>query len=302
MALCWMKSRKQTEIELAFSLCRTSLALVFALSFFVNLLALTVPLYLLQVYDHVLSSRSLDTLVMLTCIVIMALAVHALLEGLRRAMLVCIGTWLDDRLQASVLIAAVQSAQRSDPDAAAQAWRDLNILRSFFTGTALFDLPWTPIFVLAMILVHPLLGAIGFTASMALFGLALLNETLTRGLFARSSAAWVESQHRFESLMRNVEAISTMGMLPGVARLLHENQSYAKETQLSASARAAAIQALARFIRLLTQVIIMASAAWLVIKHDVSPGAIFGRSWQPPVCPDGLWRYRAPMELSPLSR
>lgn len=299
MALTWMKARRKTEIERAFSLCRTSLFLVFVLSFFVNLLALTVPLYLLQVYDHVLSSRSFDTLVMLTSIVIVALAVHAVLEGLRRAMLARIGTWLDDRLQAPVLIAAVQSALRSDPAAAAQAWRDLSGLRSFFGGsacTALFDLPWTPIFILAMILVHPLLGMIGFAASIVLFGLAMLNEVVTRRLFARSSAAWVESQHRFESLLRNVEAISTMGMLPGVARLLHEDQTYAKEAQLSASARAAAIQALARFVRLFTQVIVMACAAWLVIMHDVSPGAIFassillGRSLGPVEGAIGTWK------------
>ena len=138
------------------------------LSFFVNLLALTVPLYLLHIYDHVLSSRSLETLVMLTLIVIVALAVHAILEALRRAMLARIGVWLDDRLQAPVLVAAVQSALRSDPAAAAQAWRDIGGLRSFFGGTActaLFDLPWTPIFILAMIIVHPLLGLIGLVAS-----------------------------------------------------------------------------------------------------------------------------------------
>lgn len=101
------KDRTITEVERAFKRCRASLAMVFALSFFVNLLALTVPLYLLHVYDHVLSSHSLDTLTMLTLIVIVALAVHATLEALRRAMLVRIGIWLDDRVRPSVLIAAV---------------------------------------------------------------------------------------------------------------------------------------------------------------------------------------------------
>jgi PrtD family type I secretion system ABC transporter len=299
MARSWMKARARTEIERALDLCKASLLLVFVLSFFVNLLALTVPLYLLQVYDHVLSSRSLDTLVMLTGIVIVALAVHAILEALRRAMLARIGTWLDDRLQASVLVAAVQSALRGDPAAAAQAWRDVGGLRSFFGGTActaLFDLPWTPIFVLAMMLVHPLLGTIGLVASAVLFGLAMLNEMVTRKLFTRSSAALVESQHRFESLLRNVEAISAMGMLPGVARLLHDNQSYAKEAQLSAAGRASVIQSFARFLRLLTQVVVMACAAWLVIRHDVSPAAIFassillGRSLGPVEGAIGTWK------------
>ncbi|CAN7353749.1 ATP-binding cassette domain-containing protein [Phyllobacterium sp. LjRoot231] len=142
----------------------------------------------------------------------------------------------------------------------------------------LFDLPWTPIFLLAMILVHPLLGMIGLAASVVLIALALLNEMVTRKLFARSSAAWVQSQHRFGSLLRNVEAISAMGMLPGVARLLHDDQFQAKEAQLAASGRATVIQAVARFVRLLAQVIVMACAAWLVILHDINPAAIFATS------------------------
>jgi len=281
MALTWLKTRAATEIERAFNLCKPSLLMVFVLSFFVNLLALTVPLYLLQIYDHVLSSRSLDTLTMLTLIVIAALAVNATLDALRRSMLSRIGSWLDDRLQAPVLVAAVQSALRGDSAAAAQAWRDIGGLRAFFAGTActaLFDLPWTPIFILAMILVHPLLGMIGLAASVVLIALALLNEMVTRKLFARSSAAWVQSQHRFGSLLRNVEAISAMGMLPGVARLLHDDQFQAKEAQLAASGRATVIQAVARFVRLLAQVIVMACAAWLVILHDINPAAIFATS------------------------
>ena len=112
MALTWTKTRPRTEIETAFRLCRASLLMIFGLSFFLNLLALTVPLYLLQVYDHVLSSHSIDTLVMLTGIAIVALAVNAMLDGLRREMLSRIGIWLDDRIQASVLTAAVQAALR----------------------------------------------------------------------------------------------------------------------------------------------------------------------------------------------
>ncbi len=289
----------RTEVERAFSLCRASLAMIFSLSFFVNLLALTVPLYLLHIYDHVLASRSTDTLTMLTLIVVVALAVHATLEMLRRTMLARIGVWLDDRLQAQVLIAAVQAALRGDVAAAAQAWRDVGTLRTFFGGsacTALFDLPWTPIFLLAMVLVHPLLGAIGFVASAVLFGLAVFNELATRKPYSRSSAAWAESQHRFETLLRNVEAISAMGMLPGVARLLREDQAGAKQAQLSAQVRSSAIQALARFTRFFAQVIVMATAAWLVIMHDVGPAAIFatsillGRSLGPVEGAIGTWK------------
>ena len=303
----WSRSAGQTEIEQAFGLCKASLVTIFLLSFFVNMLALTVPLYLLQVYDHVLSSRSLDTLVMLTLIVVVALAVHSTLEALRRAMLSRIGGWLDDRLQAPVLVAAVQSALRSDASAAAQAWRDIGTFRLFFNGsacTALFDLPWTPIFILSMFIVHPLLGVIGLLASAALFGLALFNEMVTRKPFARSSAGWAESQHRFESLLRNVEAISAMGMLPGVARLMRDDQLDAKEAQRVAAARASIIQSLARFLRLLAQVVVMAFATRLVITHEISAAAIFatsillGRSLGPVEGAIGTWKAVSGARLS----
>jgi len=147
-----------------------------------------------------------------------------------------------------------------------------------------------------MTLVHPLLGAIGFAASVVLFGLAMINEMVTRKSFARSSAAWVESQHRFESLLRNVEAISAMGMLPGVARLLQKDQADATAAQIVAAGRGSAVQSLARFVRLFAQVIVMACAAWLVIMRDVSPAAIFattillGRSLGPVEGAIGTWK------------
>jgi PrtD family type I secretion system ABC transporter len=193
----------------------------------------------------------------------------------------------------------VQSALRNNPAAASQAWRDIGGLRTFFGGTActaLFDLPWTPIFVLSMFVIHPFLGMIGLVASGVLFGLALLNEMVTRKPFGRASAGWVETQHRFESLLRNVEAIAAMGMLPGVARLLRSDQSDAREAQRTAAARASLIQALARFTRLLSQVVVMACAAWLVILHDISPAAIFaasvllGRSLGPVEGAIGTWK------------
>jgi PrtD family type I secretion system ABC transporter len=294
MAFMRISTRPRTEVELAFEACRGAFFWIFWLSLFVNLLALTVPIYLLQVYDHVLSSRSFDTLVMLTGIVVLALAVHTALEALRREMLVRIGSWLDERLQPEIITSAVQSALRGEAIAATQAWRDLSSVRTFFGGssvTGLFDLPWTPIFLIVMMFIHPLLGLIGFAGCAILFLFALMNELITRKPLSRASIAWSNSQHRLEALLRNAEAISAMGMLPGVARLLNADQSEAKEAQRSAGTRGSVIQAVARFFRLLTQVLVMATAAWLVIAKDLSPAAIFA-------CAMLLGRALAPIENS----
>ncbi len=274
-------SSGKTEVELAYEACRSSFLTIFGLSFFINLLALTMPLYLLQIYDHVLSSRSVETLVLLTGIVVLALAVYASLDGLRRGMLARIGAWLDERLQSSVLTAAVQAAKSNNPTAATQAWRDLANMRSFFGGGAvatLFDTPWTPIFIAAMFIIDPLLGWIGVCGSLVLFLFALANDFATRGSLKRATTAWARSQHRLQALLGNVDAITSMGMLDGGAQQLREDHSDARHEHLAASTTASTIQAVSRFVRLSTQVLVMATAAWLVISQGLSPAAIFACS------------------------
>src|SRR5688572_4446470 len=104
----------ETQVESAFRACLGSLALVVVFSFCVNLLFLALPLYMLQLYDRVMASRSVDTLVMLTLIVVIALLVHSLLDALRREMLSRVGSWLEDQLEGRVLRAAFQVVLRSN--------------------------------------------------------------------------------------------------------------------------------------------------------------------------------------------
>lgn len=269
---------QNTEIQRAIKLCRTSFVLVLVFSFCVNLLALAMPLYLMQVYDTVLPSRSTDTLIMLTLIVVAALAVSAALDGIRRGMLGRIGVWLDDRLQIPVLAAAFQSGLRNDSAGGSQAWRDLATVRGFLGGSGiipLLDAPWSPIFIGALFLVHPAVGWIGTVGAILLLSLALLNEMVTRSPMAKASAAQVKSQHRLDSMMRNAEAINAMGMLNGAARLLTTDRLAARDAQTSAARRSAIIMTLSRFLRGGIQVAMMGAMAWLVIGLEASPGAIF---------------------------
>jgi PrtD family type I secretion system ABC transporter len=267
-----------TEVQRAFMASRASLGLVVAFSFCVNLLVLAVPIYMLQLYDRVLASRSVDTLVMLTGIVIVALAVLAILDAFRREMLARIGNWFDERLQPMVLGAAFRSALRDDPATAVQVWRDLTSLRSFLASSAvvaILDAPWAPIFVAALFLVHPVLGVIGSAGAVFLLALAILNEVLTRAPIARASAASARGNHRLEAVLRNAEVTAAMGMIEGAVRMVRRDYAEAKEGQSSASRRSGAILGLSRFGRQSVQILIMAAAAWMVIRADVSPGAIF---------------------------
>lgn len=290
---------QNTEIQRAIRLCRTSFTVVLVFSFCVNLLALSMPLYLMQVYDTVLPSQSTDTLLMLTLIVVAALAVSAALDGLRRAMLGRIGVWLDDKLQLPVLAAAFQSGLRNDAAGGSRAWRDLATLRSFLGGSGivpLLDAPWSPIFLAALFLVHPAVGWIGAAGGILLVLLALLNELVTRAPMAEASAAQAKVQHRFDSMVRNAEAISAMGMLNGAARLLMSDRLAVRDAQTAAARRSAIIMTVSRFARGGIQVAMMGVMAWLVIGLETSPGAIFaaavllGRALAPVEGAIGTWK------------
>jgi len=148
----------RTPLEAALWACAGPLGLVFAYSCSYNLLLFAPSIYLLQIYDRVLSSRSGNTLLMLTLIVALTVVVGGVLDALRRALLGRLGAWLEDRLRPSVLWACLESAFRGDWTQSPDAYRDLTALRQFVESSAcplLFDALWTPLFLCVLFLVHP---------------------------------------------------------------------------------------------------------------------------------------------------
>ena len=182
----------QTPLQAALWACAGSLGLVFAYSCSYNLLLFAPAIYLLQIYDRVLSSRSADTLLMLTLIIALTVAVGGVLDALRRAVLGRLGAWLEDRLRPEVLSACLDYAVRADSGRASEVYRDLTILRQFLELGAcplLFDVLWAPLFIGVLFLVHPLLGLLGLCSALLLFGLALAGDLATKGPLARAGAA-----------------------------------------------------------------------------------------------------------------
>src|ERR1700712_58421 len=177
----------QTPLQAALRACAGSLGIVFAYSCSYNLLLLAPSIYLLQIYDRVLSSRSGDTLLMLTLIVAFTVVIGGVLDALGR-----IGEWLEEDLHPAVLAACFEYAYEADRARASEAYRDLMTLRQFAQSGAcsmLFDVLWTPLFVGVLFLVHPLLGVIGTLSALLLLGLGFAGDFLTEGPLARSSAA-----------------------------------------------------------------------------------------------------------------
>jgi ATP-binding cassette, subfamily C, type I secretion system permease/ATPase len=292
-------NQHMNEVARALRACRGTFTVIMGFSLAINILQLASPLYMMQVFDRVLSSRSGDTLIMLTLITVLAVAVMALIEAIRSQMLVRIGNWLDDRLGPTVFSGALKTALRSDPARAAQGLRDLATVRGFITGpsvTPLLDAPWAPIFIVALFVLHPVLGLVGLIGGFVLFGLALLNEVLTKRPLRDAGLAASKTHHRAEAALRNAEVIRAMGMGDGVLRLWRRESAGTMEAQRAAGTRGVAILALSRFSRITIQTVILGAGAWLVIQHEASPGAMFasmfllGRALAPVENAIGTWK------------
>ena len=268
----------QTPLQAALWTCAGPLGLVFAYSCGYNLLLFAPSIYLLQIYDRVLSSHSIDTLLMLTLIVALTVVVGSVLDALRRAILGRLAAWFEDRLRPSVLSASLEYAFRGDPARASDVYRDLTVLRQFTESGAcpmLFDALWAPLFLIVLFLVHPLLGVVGTGNVLVLFGLILAGELLTEDALARSGAALSRSYGRLMTVAGNIHMIRTMGMFDGAARLIYQSAQEARSEQDLAQRRCEIIMLVTKPVRALGQVLMMGAAAWLVLDHGSSPAIIF---------------------------
>ena len=238
---------------------------------------LAVPLYMMQVYDRVLTTGSVDTLLALTAMVAASLVVFGLLEALRGRVLARAGAWLDRELGSPVLAGAVAAALRAGGGVSAQGLRDLAAVRGYLGGPGvmpLFDAPWAPVFLGIVFLVHPVLGWIGLGGALALFGCAVLNDVATRKKLTEANGAAAGALNAADAAIRNADAIAAMGMLPALARRWREAGARGLRLQTSASDASGSISALAKVLRFGLQVAMLGVGAWLVLGHEMSPGGM----------------------------
>jgi ATP-binding cassette subfamily C protein len=218
---------------------------------------------------------------MLTLIVGLGVTVGALLDVVRRAALSRVGSWFEHRLRPSVLAATFEYAARGDPRVANECYRDLITIRQFLDSPAsalLFDIPWAPLFLGLLFLVHPILGAIGLAGAASIFAAALATELATRAPLEAANAAQVESGSFLALVLSYIHVVRAMRMQAGAARRVFESAEVGRTAQDIVSWRHAVIQAFAKPIRGLTQVLMMGAAAWLVVEENRNAGIIFASS------------------------
>ncbi len=283
----------------ALNACRSSFVGIGVFSFFINLAMLAVPLYTLQLFDRVLTSQNMDTLIMLSIAVGLALALLGFLEVLRSRIMVRLSIWLDRYLGPELLTFSIRSAPQLPSGSNLQSLRDLSAIRNFVSGAGvfhLFDSPWVPVYVLVIFSMHPLLGWIALLGAIILFVMALINELTTRKLLSDANAVSIVTQNNVESNARNAEAIEAMGMLNHVVGQWKAQSRESLKFQTLASDRAGFISGITKVIRFGIQVAIMGVGVYLAILQEITPGImiaasiILGRALAPVEQMIGTWK------------
>ena len=271
------------EIRTALSESRRLFVSIGLFSAFVNLLMLTGPLFMLQVYDRVLTSRSEATLVALVGIVAFLFLMMGLLDHARARVLARAGARFQARLDPRVLGAILTRAGRSAGarSAPATGLADLEAMQRFASGPgpfAFFDAPWTPVFLFVLFTFHWLLGLLAVGSGVLLLVLALLNQARTGRLQAEAGEASARAFHFVEQVRAGGETVRGLGMREAAIARTGVLRGEALSHTLAASDRGGAFTATSRTLRLFLQSMMLGLGAWLAIHAEVTPGIMIAAS------------------------
>lgn len=264
----------------ALQACRRALMAVAGFSFCENVLLLAAPLYMMQVYDRVLASRSLETLGYLTLITALALVTLAVINLARHRILASISIWFEQRLAPRLFEAAIQSRLQGrtyGPEALA----DVAIVRGYLASpslNALFDLPWVVVFVAAAFLLHPYFGLLAIGCAAALLALAAAGEWATRTQIQAVSDSAILLRRQLDATVRNAEVVESMGMMRAVSVRWMSRHSLALAMHKELFARTALTTATAKFVRLFIQTLTLGLGAWLVVGQQATGGVMIAAS------------------------
>ena len=274
------KGDAKSELRTALGSCKNAFVGIGAFSGLINLLMLTSSLFMLEVYDRVLPSRSVPTLVGLSILAAILMTFQALLEITRGRLLVRIGSRLDGRLSPRVYDAVVRTRSKPGTDGQ-QPVRDLDTIRSFLSSTgpnALFDLPWVPLYIAICFAFHTMIGVTALGGAIVLMVLTVLAESLSRRP-VKAATAHAAARNRFaEASRRNAEVIMAMGMSERLlARWLDLGRDYIAQ-QKRASDVASGLGSAGRALRTALQSAVLGIGAYLVIQQEASAGIMIASS------------------------
>ena len=278
---------------------RGLLTMAFVFSIFVNVLMLTGPLYMLQVYDRVLGSQSLPTLWALTGLMAFLFLVMGILDYTRGRIMARIGARMQERLDRRVFSAALRRMQMvpNDPLALA-AQRDLEAVQRLWASPvliAMFDIPWAPIFVAMIFVFHPLLGWLSVAGGVFLVVITVLNQRMTKEPLMRANAATLRGEMMSDAIKQEAEAVQALGMTNAAFDRWQNARKAALLQGINASDVGGAFGAISKTFRQFLQSLMLGAGAYLVLKNELGSGAmitgsiLLGRALQPIEMVIGQW-------------
>ncbi len=247
----------------------------------VNLLLLTGPLYMLQIYDRVLTSQSIQTLLVLTVLVIVAYAVLGLVDGARVQIVSRAGLRIERLLGERLVSGDWSEPSRSSLARGSDLLRDLDTYRGYIGGQgiiAFMDLPFSPLFVVVIFLLHPWLGVFAAISIVLLTAIALLAQLATRNRLAEARKSSVANSHRVLNVSTAADSVRVMGMGAMLARLWRDERDELVSKQALANDIAGGFKAATKATRFLVQSLILGLGAWLVLRNELSPGGMIAAS------------------------
>lgn len=271
---------------------------IFLASIFVNILVLTTPLYMLQLFSRVLASGSMSSLTVLTIGAGIAIFFYFLFDAIRQRLANRLGTRLEVGLGPTVISVLVGAASATDTRGV-QPVRDLQELRRFVTGPsfiALLDAPWSMVIVAAIFVIHPLLGAIGLGGIAVLLALGILSELMGRRPNEEAAEATQKANSVVEEMVRNAEVVRSMARVDGLVDRWRGLSYEALALGARVVDRVALMTSLARTVRMALQIAILGAGVWLVLAGQLTPGLmivtsiLIGRAAAPVEQAIGGWR------------
>jgi ATP-binding cassette, subfamily C, type I secretion system permease/ATPase len=286
---------KTSKLSLARKQGSKLLVAVGLFSAFVNILMLTGPLFMLQVYDRVLSSRSVETLSALFILVVLLYSFMGLLDYARGRVMARFGarfqSYLDETVFRLTIKDAIVESRRSQPSTGLRDIESIQALVSNPTAFAVFDIPWTPLFIGAIFVFHPLLGWMAVAGGILLLAITTLNQLTTKKKVMDAAVKSAQSNSFAETARQSAEVIHAQGMQTTIAKRWKQSRDASLEAAITSSDYTGIFSALTKSFRLLLQSAMLAVGAYLVLQNELTPGAMIAGSIL-------LGRALAPIEMA----
>ena len=294
-----MENEIKSDLQKALGLCRKSFATAGFFSLFINFLMIIPALYMLQLYDRVITSGSQSTLLMLTLVMILLLITMGLLEWVRGQILIRVGARLELLLNERLFALTFKRSLLTGGKAGSEPLDDLTGLRTFLTTNGLFaffDAPWMPIYIAVMFMFHEWFGWMAVGTAIILITIAFATEKLTNKDIADANNLAVSGRGLVNRNLRNAEVVASMGMLKAIRSNWQKSANKVLHLQARASSNNGMLTAISKTVRIMSQSLVLGAGAYLVIMQEITPGLmiagsiLLGRALAPLDLMVGSWK------------